>query len=42
MLVDKGADVNAQYEGGFTALRWATEMDQKEVIEFLKEKGAKE
>ena len=41
MLVEKGADVNAKDEAGFTALRWATIMEQSEVIKFLKEKGAK-
>jgi len=42
MLVDKSADVNAKYEGGFSALRWAMEMEQLEVIKYLKDKGAKE
>ena len=42
MLVDKGADVNAKNEKGHTALWWAVKMDQKEVVEFLKGKGAKE
>jgi ankyrin repeat protein len=42
MLVDKGADVNAEDNAGFTALRWAKEMEQSEVIKFLKEQGAKE
>ena len=41
MLVEKRADVNAKDEAGFTALRWATIMEQSEVIKFLKEKGAK-
>lgn len=42
MLVDKGADVNTKYDGGFTALRWAQEMEQSEIIKFLKENGARE
>ena len=42
MLVDKGADVNAEHEKGFTALRWAQIFEQAEVIKFLKENGAKE
>jgi len=42
MLVDKGADINAKHEKGQTALWWAVKMEQKEVIEFLKKKGAKE
>jgi ankyrin repeat protein len=42
MLVNKGADVNARFDPGFTALRWAQEMEQAEVIKFLKAKGAKE
>jgi ankyrin repeat protein len=42
MLVDKGADVNAKHEGGFAALHWAQEMEQHDVIKFLKENGARE
>jgi ankyrin repeat protein len=42
MLVEKGADVNAKHEGGFTALRWAREMEQSETIKFLKDNGARE
>jgi len=42
MLVDKGADVNARFDPGFTALRWAREMGQADVIKYLEEKGAKE
>ena len=42
MLVDKGADINARHEKGRTALWWAVKTEQKEVIEYLKEKGAEE
>ena len=42
MLVDKGAEVNASDDRGFTALRWAREKGQEEVVKFLLEKGAKE
>lgn len=42
MLVDKGAELNARYDPGFTALRWAREMGQEEVAKFLIEKGAKD
>ena len=42
MLVAKGADVNAKHGEGFTALRWAQEMGQGEVVKFLKENGAQE
>jgi ankyrin repeat protein len=42
MLVEKGADVNAKHEKGKTALWWAIKMEEPEVVEFLKENGAKE
>ena len=42
MLVEKGADVNAKHEKGKTALWWAQKMEEPEIIEFLKEHGAKE
>ena len=42
MLVDKGADINAKDNAGFTALWWAKKMEQDTVVKFLKDKGAKE
>lgn len=39
LLIKKGADVN--YKGQFTALDLAKMADNKEVIEYLKENGAK-
>ena len=42
MLVEKGADINAKDDAGFTALHWAREMEQQDIVEFLKKKGAKE
>jgi ankyrin repeat protein len=41
MLVEKGADINAKDDAGFTALHWAREMEQQDIVEFLKKKGAK-
>jgi ankyrin repeat protein len=42
LLIDHGADVNAKDKDGMTALRWATANKQSQVIELLKEAGAKE
>ena len=42
MLVEKRADINAEDDAGFTALHWAEEMEQHDIVEFLIKKGAKE
>lgn len=42
MLIEKGADVNAKHEKGLTALEWARNFEQPEIVRFLKENGAKE
>jgi len=42
LLIDSGADVNAKTKAGKTALSWAREYNHKEIIEILKEAGAKE
>lgn len=42
MLVENGADVNAKHEKGKTALWWAQRMEEPEIVDYLKENGAKE
>lgn len=39
--IDKGADINAKDKNGWTALMWASKNGHSEVVEFLKEKGAR-
>ena len=41
LLIEEGADVNAKNKDGFTALTWATLMEHQDVVELLKEAGAK-
>jgi ankyrin repeat protein len=40
LLLDAGADVNGQGEGGFTALHAAAQNDDEELVELLLERGA--
>ena len=42
MLVAKGADVNLKTPEGKTALTFATDMKNDEMVKFLKDSGAKE
>ena len=42
LLLDKGADVNAKGEFGWTALTWAAQAGQLEVVRLLKDRGAEE
>lgn len=40
VLLDRGADMNAKDEGGWTALFWAAFAQRRAVVRFLLEKGA--
>ena len=40
LLIEKGADVNAQMKGGGTALWWAADRGRVENVRLLIEKGA--
>ena len=42
VLIAHGADVNAKDNEAMTALKWATANQQANVVELLKEAGAKE
>jgi len=39
-LLDAGADINAQDNFGSTALKQATTLKHKKIVELLKKKGA--
>ncbi len=41
MLINAGADVNAQSNDGQTALMFATEKNYKDIVELLKRHGAR-
>ena len=38
--LDKGADINARDENGWTALMWAKKNGHSEIVEYLKRRGA--
>ena len=41
-LIAEGADVNVKSKSGETALKFAETTDRKDIIDLLKENGAKE
>jgi len=42
LLLAKGANANAMDSNGLTPLQWAIRRDDKEMIELLRQQGAKE